>query len=119
MLNNDLTVQILTASFVTQGYLSMTNSNIVKYGNIVDFEARFQVLQDIDVSNTSNAILVEEVTRIPLPINDKYLHIALSVHSGDFVLSSANDRIVIYCRQTNGTIARSSYITLNFVYLCE
>lgn len=118
-LNSDLSVQALTPSFVTKGYLTMTNTNVVKYGKIIDFEARFRILQNINVASTSNAILVEEVTRIPLPINTKNCHITVSSLSADFLINSSSDRIAIYCRQTNGTLTADNYITLSFLYLCE
>lgn len=118
-INSDLSVQTLTPAFVSKGYLLVTNNNVVRYGNIIDFQVRFQILSDINVPNASNSILVEEVTRIPLPINDTNCHITIGTHSADFIATSVTDRIVIYCRQTNGTLDNGSHITLHFMYLCE
>ena len=99
----------------------MTNSNVVRYGNIVDFKARFQVLQNINVTSSTNSILVEEVARIPLPINDKYLHLTVGTHSADFLMfgDTSTDKISIYCRQTDGTLETDIAISLEFVYICN
>jgi hypothetical protein len=98
----------------------MTNTNVVRYGNIVDFKARFQVLQNINVTSSTNSILVEEVASIPLPINDRYLHLTVSTQYADFLMfgDTSTNKISIYCRQTNG-LATGTYITLVFTYICN
>ena len=99
----------------------MTNNNVVKTGNVAHFEARFKVLQNIDIPNASNNVLVEVVKGIPVPINDQYCHLTVSIQSADFYMfgTASTGEISIYCRQTNGTLATGIFITLEFVYICN
>ncbi len=99
----------------------MTNNNVVKTGNVVNFEARFKVLQNIDIPNANNDVLVEVVKGIPVPINGQYCHLTVSTQSADFYMfgTASTGKISIYCRQTNGTLAANIAITLEFVYICN